>query len=617
MLSGVKGLLVRGQKSEKATDTQPEKYSHACVLVPAPNFQKIIIIKTISDVSKQNSVELVINSLKDQFRALEEQYSLTKEDMVLVFWAEKNLKDCKQALEPACKKALKQSCFPKLWDFIKDRNQLAPIIYDTASQNRNSAGISQFVRSQKKVTKQTLYQITSKKFLCGGNDKCSFNNKDETHRVYEIYFSECRDKLVFVPDIDKICDSLLYKTTDDGELPKLCERASYYGEVTLFIQKYLSQLESPNGIMLKNYSSKHFETVLDENSDLPGKFETDWLYLGKDKITAIEIGLSESRENNKTAIQNKIRQVLTKTVPHFQLVIYSLCMLFDEKLGESKFRTILGHSFSMLIIFPNISKKKFEEFFADERTNETKDLIKLNENVLGCIKFVFESDLQQNSSNQQNLTNELTSSLFKLSKNLTLEKLITPFSTIFTCDKSADGEFLADINTVLALSSLNFLNFVSKEKCDTTDRDDRYRQSQSFALWRKKKETLTYNEMDFILSPEQHAILANNSDKMKRVVFIGEPGCGKTSLLLAKCHILAERKEVDQIFYVVPDDREMFIEKLEEIIQQCGSEAVRRILRVKRINIVSGLRACNAFEESLRSVLLSYYIFFIETGLSG
>ena len=601
MLSGVKGLLVRGQKSEKATDLQPEKLSHACILIPAPDFQKVILIKTISDLSKTNSIELIVKSLKDQFSSLETKGLLTG-NFTLVLWA-KNFSGCKKVWKEV------HTFFNGKCEFIFDKNQnkIENIAEQKTERKQGSPLIRKFVLQQKLSSLSLHYKITSKEFFCTGNEKCTFQNEDEIGRVFELYFSESKTKLVFVPDIDKICDSLLYKTTDDGKLRKISEWGSYYGEVTLFIQKYLSQLESPNGIMLKNYSSEHFETVLDENSELPGEFETDWLYLGSDKITAIEIGLSESRENNKTAIQNKIRQVLTKTLPHFQLVIYSLCMLFDEKLGESKFRSILEQNFSMLIIFPNISKEKFEEFLAGEIMNETKDLIKLNENVLGCLKFVFEADLQQNSSNQQNSTNELNSSLFKLSINLTLEKLSTPFSTIFSCDKSTNCEFLADINTVLALSSLNFLNFVSKEKCDTTDIDDRYRQSQSFALWRKKKETLTYNEMDFILSPEQHAILANNSDEMRRVVFFGEAGCGKTSLLLAKCHILAERKEVDQILYVVPENRTMFIEKLEKIIQQCGSEAVRKILTVYRIK--SNEEDWEPLKNLLWSVSLNYYFF--------
>ena len=46
MLRKVKGLLGRGQNSEKAMKTQLEKHSHACILISAPDFQKIVLIKT-------------------------------------------------------------------------------------------------------------------------------------------------------------------------------------------------------------------------------------------------------------------------------------------------------------------------------------------------------------------------------------------------------------------------------------------------------------------------------------------------------------------------------------------------------------------------------------------
>ena len=52
LLSGQKGLLIRGQKASPATANAPEKFSHGCVFLPAPAFDKVILFKRISDIHR-------------------------------------------------------------------------------------------------------------------------------------------------------------------------------------------------------------------------------------------------------------------------------------------------------------------------------------------------------------------------------------------------------------------------------------------------------------------------------------------------------------------------------------------------------------------------------------
>ena len=591
------GLLVRGQNLELATDTgeqskagadeQPEKLSNTCFLVTAPKFQKVIMIKTFNDVSKDKSEETIVKSIENQFQALKSQHGLKPDDIVLVLLVKK-LKESKEKLEKQLPKELQHEFGTNILKVLRDIDKTAP-------QNQSSR-ILNFVRDQKKRSDlQLSYQITKKEFHCGGEQKSNLQSKEEISILAETHFPKRKEKLVFVPDIDKICENLLYKTTSGGTWKEIEDWGSYYGEVTLFIQKYIVQLDMPTGVMLKSFCDKHFETVLDARSEVPGNFEIDWLYLGPNKIIAIEIGLSKSIfarcdhtassdqlgsvKMIKSAVLNKFSQIFTKIFPRFHYIIHSLCRFYGK---ESDFTGILDRNFSVLTIFPNISKKKFKKVLKDvrngkkEELKETRDLIKDNKKLLGCLHFAFKVDLKQNSS----------TNLFRLSEDLTLQSLETSFSQNFRpANLSSENEMLETIKNILSLSSLNFLRFESKEreKVDTSDIDDRYR--TTFSFWKENQKSLTYNSLDFILSPEQHAILSDISDDMRCVVLRSEPGCGKTSLLLAKCQILAEGDEVSRIFYVVPDNRTILIDKLETIIAQCGCAALRDKIEIKRLHL--------------------------------
>ena len=50
LLSGLKGLLIRGQEVASTEADTSEKVHHGCVFLPAPAFDKVILLKSISDI---------------------------------------------------------------------------------------------------------------------------------------------------------------------------------------------------------------------------------------------------------------------------------------------------------------------------------------------------------------------------------------------------------------------------------------------------------------------------------------------------------------------------------------------------------------------------------------
>ena len=439
------------------------------------------------------------------------------------------------------------------------------------------------------------YRLRTQKFLCGGGNEISLQQREETFELFDCYFKDRDKKLCFVPDIDLIWDNLLYKTTEDGKLMGLTETGSYQGEVVTFIRKYVSQLRSVNGIMLKSYSNKHFATILDETSIQPGEFETDWLYLGRDTIVAIEIGLCDTntQSNNpcNQTVRNKLIQVLERTVPHFQSILYSLINSIDNENKDGAIG-VCTKRFQVVVVFPNISFAQFQnalECLKKDTDNGQCKLFALNNynetfwhrNLFFALQpgadFLYKID--------QNLT---PTPIWQTLSNLLASETVFQSNCFDDCtsnDTASSSEStrqLLEFQYVSALITLSSLNFIDFWPDDPKDRDLDKKYRKTFCNWKSKQDNLTYNGTDFILSPEQHRILAN--DKLAHLLITGEPGSGKTSLLLAKCQMLAEENQVQKILYLVRSTKTSFLKMLHTMIKQHGSELLKQKIEIVAVD---------------------------------
>ena len=187
----------------------------------------------------------------------------------------------------------------------------------------------------------------------------------------------------------------------------------------------------------------------------------------------------------------------------------------------------------------------------------TSDILgRLESNDLGCLETTNWTNLESNDS--------------KFSKT-------TSFSDLFSSKSSSQSELFREISVLITLSSLNAIK-CSPNWLSNRDVDERYR--KSFTNWKPKQNNLTYTGQDFILSPEQHRVLSNAD--LSFLLISVEPGSGKTSLLLAKCQMLAEDDDVKIIFYLVNQRKVLFLDFLKRIIDKNGSDLLK-----KKISIIA------------------------------
>ncbi|XP_063725104.1 uncharacterized protein LOC134853097 isoform X2 [Symsagittifera roscoffensis] len=348
--------------------------------------------------------------------------------------------------------------------------------------------------------------------------------------------------------------------------------------------------------MLKNYSNQHFVTLLSEDSVQPGEFETDWLYIGNEIIIAIEIGLSDTKQQTKNSncstISNKITQALKRTIPHFQAILFSLFAASEKQKTEKEIDFIM-RVFKVVILLPNITFSQFQKaidklkakqgqtklfnllefneqfwstnlFIVLQQDGQSEYVFRIDKNLALCsIKRRPSSDILGCHSNSTNWTN-LESNDSRLSKT-------NSFSDLFTSKSSSQSEIFREISALITLSSLNAIE-LSQDKLSNRDVDERYR--KSFKNWKPKQNNLTYTGQDFILSPEQHRILSNAD--LSFLLISGEPGSGKTSLLLAKCQMLAEDDDVKIIYFLVNHRKVSFLDFLKGIIDKNGSDLLKK-----------------------------------------
>ena len=121
----------------------------------------------------------------------------------------------------------------------------------------------------------------------------------------------------------------------------------------------------------------------------------------------------------------------------------------------------------------------------------------------------------------------------------------TPSSTVENSDRTSN---------VAALLALSF--FVNEKleieefaKLPLTTDEKFLNDQQKFIKKESESQFLFLKQLNITLSPQQHRILTQNK---KLLLLVGEPGAGKTVLLLAKAFVAATDPSIESIFYYAP-----------------------------------------------------------------
>ncbi|XP_075253760.1 uncharacterized protein LOC142345554 isoform X4 [Convolutriloba macropyga] len=404
-------------------------------------------------------------------------------------------------------------------------------------------------------------------------------------------------------------DNMLYCYTEEGKLGKFTDYSIYLGEVKLFSELLLAKIEKSCGVLIRGFSNEHLKTIatLPEYSKLPN-FEIDWLYLGKEHIVAFEVGLSENPEKAKqSSVSNKLKQCLTKIIPQMQLIIHSFWSLYSQN-DTTSIGDLLKNTLKVVVCLPNIKHDIFESQITSIKEEVTKTW---HTNCPSELALLVERNWAQVSNHLSFLVcNSSSNDLvwLKINDQLNVVKCDKPIDELFDrktdpsesvlCkfdDVEIDSDdsrwtlkhsFIDYVSACLACAALSMSAFISDQnmRIEKTALDVNERYQKSFKKWRNKnfgENSDDHPQFNFVLSPQQHRILLDQN--ITHLILTGQPGTGKTLLLLAKCEQLASRKDIDTIFYFYDEDRRLFRKHLDSLVESNCSQELKSKLIVEGI----------------------------------
>ena len=530
--ANLKGLFVRGQPDiydSPATNVEKSKLSYGCLFIPAPELKNIILLKTVSSFSHDDAALNITSSIVNQLDLLagklqsnwktSEPKNIIKVDLLMCLPKDKKGGDKNNAFKHVLSNELKcahyyQNFFKIETTFGNESNMIAKVENLSKSKIRNESEMNCLIDLFLTLNThfKVIYILTDENFRNLSFESCSFGNVERVKYLFDFYFPECREKLITVPDINRIFDNILYHTNSEGRLGHLSEYATYYGEVKLFVELLLSKLENPAGILLKGFTQNHFASLLSSSSIETSAFEIDWLYLSKNVVMPIEVGLSDNPQKPVQAIVNKITQCLIKIIPQFQLIFYSYLTKFNQ-INEDESRTfseVIQNFLKIVVFLPNVSffafcvaLKLIKDAVQNVDVRKANPAISngfslLNQNYGFQLKDLTFIVLDDSSKNLR---------LIKIDKHLNALDVHSSIQELFQPISEESCSFLGYLRALLSLASLTAVEDLTSGRREDTPIAVDKRYHKSFSLWRKKHET-DLSSRNFILSPQQHRLLA-------------------------------------------------------------------------------------------------------------
>ena len=624
------GLVIRrhpkaiNNTSESSTPPPDDDISFGCLFIPTPNSGKVFIFKMIDDFSEKGVGDEIYKSIQHQLTNLNEivkqfegpclgQNTMAIQVVICTSSTAEKYEDFQKLQSLVSKYNLNNSDSSNVSpDFIFTRkNKLDKLLTKPVSCSPR-----QF-RFVEKLIEYYVYNLSKEevyipgpthKFL--GGEPVSINKIDKVVETFDFFFPDRDSKLESIPSFNRVLDNMLYCHTDKGELGDFNNYSIYLGEVRLFSELLLAKIEKSCGVLIRGFSNEHLETIatMPENSKI-SNFEFDWLYLGKEHIVAFEVGLSQNPEKaRQSSVSNKLKQCLTKIIPPMQIILYSFRILYSKNNTES-IADLLQNTLKVIVCLPNIK----HDIFAAQITSIKEEVTKIRENRCpGELALLINKNwarvtnylsfLVCNSSSDDLVWLRINDQFNVVNCNNTIDKLFdqrTDPSESVPC-KSDDVEvgladsrstpkpsFIDYVSACFASASLSMPAIMRDQimEIEKTAKDIDERYQESFKKWRNKNldgNSDDHPQFNFVLSPQQHRILLDQSNT--HLILTGQPGSGKTLLLLAKCEQMARREDVKTIFYLYEKNRNLFRKHLDSLVESNCSKDLKHKLKIEAVN---------------------------------
>ena len=583
-----RGLIVREHPENVfdltiTTSKKQKKISLGCLFIPIPNFGRIFVIKAVSDLSRDGAVAEVCHQIQQQLTLINRDF--------------KNIDSLKTSV-------LRINCrdfyYNLHFNFI-NRDTIGQELKPEANfRSVKPVFIEKLINYYcEKLNYECFYCPSSNKLKFGSNPCFDIENKDAALEVLNFFFPQRHQKLETIPCFNRMTDNMLFNYSGTGEVGSFAGYAAYMGEVRLFSENFLNKLRNHSGLFIRGFSNQHLGAIAEIENSKTANFEIDWLYLGTEQIVAFEVGMSENPSNkHQTAIRNKITQCLENIIPQMQLIISSLWRVYQKKTTTSKpsFQNLIQNSFKVVIFLPNI---------------ETKVLV----NQIGAIKKLltdptpgnsgqhdFVELLKQNGQQVTKYLSFLTSSeasgggfaWIHVNENWDIEETKGTIHRLIEGVGVTDwpkcrDSFVEYVSACFCCASLSFSRVISEQtgRIERAPLQIEEHYSPSFKKFKISKVYTNLNlpqHLNFILSPQQYQILSDKSNH--HLIITGQPGTGKTTLLVAKCELLAWEDNIKKIHYFYTSKRKLFGKFLENLIETSCSEHCKNKIIVRGIHDV-------------------------------
>ena len=407
------------------------------------------------------------------------------------------------------------------------------------------------------VPKMFRFQVRTSQFVADHQQEPFYlDRKGMTHFI-EVYSLFKSSKVTTIPDFDKNSSNKLYHT--DPLLGDTICYASIWKHIGEF-EKFWPQFwkwfdKETTGLLLHGFSKKMLESIL--QASLGFDFEFDWLLFTQSKLFLFEVRCGCENNNFGKAISDKLNQVFTRHIPSMHIIMWHLMdhLRKTDKLSgleENYFQNFFQERFSVIVFVVGVSTEFLKNSLAKVITNKTG--LNFNFDEISNLSFqsIYFVGQDSNTSEASHFLRVWRDRNNKISVS---EDQNSPIQT------SRDDLAGPEQSTVQILAGMFALGYrIDRSEnghASTLDEKLLPQQRNYFGKLEKRNE-LDHNFIEIskffsvVLSPQQFQILRSPE---QRLILAGEPGTGKTILLLIKALDALWKKEVGDVYFCTPESK--------------------------------------------------------------
>ena len=402
-------------------------------------------------------------------------------------------------------------------------------------------------------------QVKTSKFTTDDKIDSFYINWDGIVHFLDSYGLFTKGKITTVPEFDKIQSCILYETDSLLGVTIYSEAAKKHrGEFEMFWPQFQKWVEKDTtGLLLHGFSNKTFSSIL--NQSIPGfDFEFDWLLFTQSQLFLIEVKCCDESKNIEKFIQTKLDQVFTRHLPSIQFIIWQFMQHIRKtdkfpNLETNCFEVFFTQRFSVIVFLAGVKnetvKKSLAKVISKPKSLDFK-FEQLSELGSQSVYFVG-GDPKSSQESGQFLRIERDS-------GDGIKVIEEPKSPMQMKKDDFEGPGKSLVQILGGIFALPYGRDASKNETVQSIDEKLTSTQQNYVCKFGKQNQLSDNFIQIsdlfsvILSPQQIQILAIPE---KRLIIAGEPGTGKTILLLTKALDALWKKEINCVYFCSPKSK--------------------------------------------------------------